>query len=473
MIKFMNLVKNEYIKIFRRVSTWILIILVALAAIGFNSMLKIGQVYSERSSDSYYSDPKNAIQDMKNEINYLKQEKADGYEIDIERCNFMIDHKISYRDWRYDDISTLFEKKKSLFLAKSAGEITDQYSDEEKQIQNQLDMLSNNNWKAYYTLKVNTVKSDTMLSAEEKEAHAYAYRFMLDNDISPESNNWQVSLANIIMQRKIELISMGADQELSDEQLQAKQDLKDDILIDEYRLKNDIASAPENTGLNNLNEINFWSVLGLSTLMINVISLAIIIIAGASIANEFSSGTIKFLLINPVKRSKIFLSKYVMILTLSVFLILGFYVVNVLCAGILFGFDSITSPYLYAVDGAIHQMPGLSFVLWKYLLGSVNLIVMGTLAFAISSLLRNAALAIGVSVFALLGGNIIMSILGGMLKFDWARFLIFANVDLNAIIEGNTMFQGMTVGFSLAVIAVHMVVFFLTAWDGFMHRESI
>ena len=469
----MNLVKNEYIKIFRRVSTWILIILVALAAIGFNSMLKIGQVYSERSSDSYYSDPKNAIQDMKNEINYLKQEKADGYEIDIERCNFMIDHKISYRDWRYDDISTLFEKKKSLFLAKSAGEITDQYSDEEKQIQNQLDMLSNNNWKAYYTLKVNTVKSDTMLSAEEKEAHAYAYRFMLDNDISPESNNWQVSLANIIMQRKIELISMGADQELSDEQLQAKQDLKDDILIDEYRLKNDIASAPENTGLNNLNEINFWSVLGLSTLMINVISLAIIIIAGASIANEFSSGTIKFLLINPVKRSKIFLSKYVMILTLSVFLILGFYVVNVLCAGILFGFDSITSPYLYAVDGAIHQMPGLSFVLWKYLLGSVNLIVMGTLAFAISSLLRNAALAIGVSVFALLGGNIIMSILGGMLKFDWARFLIFANVDLNAIIEGNTMFQGMTVGFSFAVITVHMVVFFLTAWDGFMHRESI
>ena len=49
MIKFMNLVKNEYIKIFRRVSTWILIILVALAAIGFNSMLKIGQVYSERT----------------------------------------------------------------------------------------------------------------------------------------------------------------------------------------------------------------------------------------------------------------------------------------------------------------------------------------------------------------------------------------------------------------------------------------
>lgn len=472
MVKFMNLVKNEYIKTFRRVSTWILIILVALAAVGFSAMVKIVQVINDRST-VYYSDSQNLIDDLKNEINYLKREKADGYEIDVERCNFMIDHEISYRDWRYDDIFTLFEKKKSLFLAKSAGEIAEQYADEEKQIQNQLDMLSKNNWKAYYTLKVNTIKSDAALSAEEKEANAYAYRFMLDNDISPASGSWKVSLANTIMQQKIELLSMGADQALSEEQLQEKQTLKDEILKEEYRLKNDIASAPENTGLNNLNKINFWSVLGLSTLMINVISLAIIIIAGASIANEFSSGTIKFLLINPVKRSKIFLSKYVMILTLSVLLILGFYVVNVLCAGILFGFDSITAPYLYVVNGTIHQMPGLSFVLWKYLLGSVNLIVMGTLAFAISSMLRNAALAIGVSVFALLGGNIIMSILGGMLKFDWARFLIFANVDLNAVIEGNTMFQGMTVSFSLAVIAVHMVVFFLTAWDGFMHRESI
>lgn len=473
MVRFMNLVKNEYIKTFRRVSTWILIILVALAAVGFSAMVKIVQVVNDRSI-VYYSDSQNLIEDLKNEINYLKQEKADGYEIDIERCNFMIDHEISYRDWRYADIFNLFEQKKSLFLAKAAGENAEQYADEEKQIQNQLDMLGNNNWKAYYTLKVNTVKSNTALSAEEKEANLYAYRFMLDNDLSPASDSWKVSLANTIMQQKIELLSLGADQELSGEQLQEKQALKDEILKEEYRLKNNIASAPENISLSQgLNEINFWNVLGLSTIMINVISLAIIITAGASIANEFSSGTIKFLLINPVKRSKIFLSKYVMILTLSVLLILGFYVVNVLCAGILFGFGSITAPYLYVVNEMIHQMPGLSFILWKYLLGSVNLVVMGTLAFAISSLLRNAALAIGISVFALLGGNIIMSILGGALKFDWARFLIFANVDLNAVIEGNTMFRGMTVGFSLAVIAVHMVVFFLTAWDGFMRRESI
>lgn len=473
MVRFMHLVKNEYIKTFRRVSTWILIILVALAAVGFSAMVKIVQVINDRST-VYYSDSQNFIENMKDEINYLKQEKADGYEIDVERCNFMIDHEISYRDWRYADIFNLFEQKKSLFLAKAAGESAEQYADEEKQIQNQLDMLGNNNWKAYYTLKVNTVKSNTALSAEEKEANAYAYRFMLDNDLSPASGSWKVSLANTVMQQKIELLSMGADQGLSGEQLQEKQALKDEILKEEYRLKNNLASVPDNISLSQgLNEINFWNVLGLSTIMINVISLAIIIIAGASIANEFSSGTIKFLLINPVKRSKIFLSKYVMIITLSVLMILGFYVVNVLCAGILFGFGSAAAPYLYVVNGTIHQMPGLAFIMWKYLLGSVNLIVMGTLAFAISSLLRNAALAIGVSVFALLGGNIIMSILGGALKFDWARFLIFANVDLNAVIEGNTMFQGMTVGFSLAVIAVHMVVFFLTAWDGFIHRESI
>ena len=111
--------------------------------------------------------------------------------------------------------------------------------------------------------------------------------------------------------------------------------------------------------------------------------------------------------------------------------------------------------------------------MWQYLIGSVNLIVMGTLAFAISSLMRNSAVAIGISVFAMLAGNTMVTFLGTILQQDWARFFIFANTDLNAIMTGTSIFPNMTVGFSLCVIAVHMVIFFLTAWDGFMRRESI
>ena len=107
----------------------------------------------------------------------------------------------------------------------------------------------------------------------------------------------------------------------------------------------------------------------------------------------------------------------------------------------------------------------------QYLLGSVNRIVMATLAFAISSLIRSSALAIGVSLFAMLAGSGAVLFLKEALNIDWARYIVFANTDLNAILSGTTPFVNQTIGFALGVIAVYMVVFLLTAWDGFVRRE--
>lgn len=98
---------------------------------------------------------------------------------------------------------------------------------------------------------------------------------------------------------------------------------------------------------------------------------------------------------------------------------------------------------------------------------------MSTLAFAISSLFKNTAVSVAVSVAALLGGNTLVGVLKQNFGFDWARFLLFANLDLNAVINEQTLFTGLTVTFALVVIAVHLVVFFLTAWDGFVRRRSI
>lgn len=99
------------------------------------------------------------------------------------------------------------------------------------------------------------------------------------------------------------------------------------------------------------------------------------------------------------------------------------------------------------------------------------MIVMSTLAFAISSLVRSSALAIGVSLFAMLAGSGGVLFMKNILQIDWVRYTIFANTDLNSIVTGSTPFASQTVGFALLVIAAHMVVFLLTAWDGFVRRE--
>ena len=105
------------------------------------------------------------------------------------------------------------------------------------------------------------------------------------------------------------------------------------------------------------------------------------------------------------------------------------------------------------------------------MLSSINVVVMATLAFSISSLVRSASLAIGISLFSLLSGNVIISILKEGLAIDWTRYLLFANIDLAKIASGNSIYTNHSLTFAIGVIAVHLIVFFLIAWDGFTRRE--
>ncbi len=458
MIKFFRLVQNEHIKICSKISTWVLVALMAVVSLGYTGFMKFGQMQNAQA-DAYYENLDYAA-DYENQISYLKQQDEAGNAAGIASYEFLLEHEIGYRDWRSDEVFFLFNQK----------ELPDGDTAETERL---LGYLAANDWRSYFESKLETIASDSTLSAEEKEAQGYYYRYALEHDLSPIDPDWRTTLAKQIGYRYESLYEKSQAAASDPEVQQELETIRNDILLGEYRLEHGLESYARQVSYQNPETIDFWTTLGLSNILIGVVSMIIIILASASIANEFSNGTIKFLLINPVKRRKIFLSKYVTILSVSVLLVLGFFLLNTICAGMFFGFGQSLAPYLYVADGAVHSIPGLLFVLWQYLLGSINLIVMGTLAFAISSLLRNAAVAIGVSMFAMLGGNTLVTFMGSVLKLDWARFFIFANTDLNMIMSGDSSFPYMTVGFSLAVIAVHLVIFFLTAWDGFMRRESI
>ena len=146
------------------------------------------------------------------------------------------------------------------------------------------------------------------------------------------------------------------------------------------------------------------------------------------------------------------------------------YLLSGLGSMLLFGTDNLGAQYFYVSSGTVKSMPGFVYILRNYMLSSVNILVMSSLAFAISSLVRNTALSVGIGMGAMLGGSLIVTILSAF-RLDWARFLIFSNTDLIAISQGNSAFMGQTVGFALCVLGVHLFIFLLTAWDGFVRRE--
>ncbi len=469
--KFLRLVQNEHIKIFSRVSTWILVILMVVVSVGYHGFMKFAQY--QMNNYSYVEDIDDVMEGYKNEIQYLEAEKSAGYEYQVQAYEFLIAHQITYNDWRNTEVFSQFNNKASLDAETAAGNLTEaELAAQSKEIQDNLDLLAKNDWKGYYENLIRYNEGNAALTAEEKENANFYHQYAVENNLDPSKEDWRATLAQEIQGLRTEISTLEQSTQQDPEAALQLEKRREELLLCEYRLEHQIQSYAQQISFNEVQRIDFWTVLGLSNIMIGVVSMIIIIFAGSSIANEFSTGTVKFLLINPVKRWKIFLSKYVTILSMSIMLVLAFFVTNTLCSGLFFGLSDIIAPYLYVSNGAVHSLPGLLFILWQYLLGSVNLVVMGTLAFAISSLLRNSAVAIGVSVFVMLAGSTIIAFMSA-LQLDWARFFIFANTDLNAIINGSSSFPNMTVGFSLSVIAVHMIIFFLTAWDGFMRRESI
>ncbi|MDI5789300.1 hypothetical protein PO124_15360 [Bacillus licheniformis] len=74
----------------------------------------------------------------------------------------------------------------------------------------------------------------------------------------------------------------------------------------------------------------------------------------------------------------------------------------------------------------------------------MNIIVLATLAFMISVILRSAVVSVGLSLFVFLQGLRLLNFSG---KFDWTKYTIFANSDLSQYIDGEPFIQDMTLSF--------------------------
>ncbi len=455
--KFINLVKNEYIKLMLKVSTWVMLVILLIASVGLPVMALIGQ----KQYESYSSDDSNIIESYQSEINYLKDVKTEGWEKEVELNQYLIDNNI-VGDWRNEAARTMFELK---YSAAEYG-ITDYET-----IVSSIDSaIKDSNWKDYFQTAISlSEKSDTII--DKSSGTLELYKYCLDNSIAPYEKNWKYEVAVQLESSKAQLTTLE-EQKASGQSVDASEmeNLREQCKKYEYRLDNNIDfDISENNNWMD-GKFNFWSVFCTSTSLVTFIGVIVIIAAGGIVSGEFSSGTIKFLMINPVKRWKILVSKYFTALTFGYLAMIAAYIVSALASMTFFGADHLNAAFISVSGDTVKEISGFLYAAKLYLLNSVELIVMGSLAFAISSLFRSSALAIGISVMALFGGSTITLMLG-QLQFDWGRYLIFSNLDISAIAEGNSMFAVQTVPFALAVIAVHMVIFLLTAWDGFNKRE--
>lgn len=439
MARFFRLVKNEYIKVFKKLSTKIMIVLIIICALGLSGIALFAKHNMESNNYSSYD----ATGDYQETINWLKNTNGDPNEIAM--WQYLIDNDIDSDDWRYDVLSAVF--------ANGTGDMSG--------IKKYLD---DNDWRGFCQYRLD---NDILTEGEKWE-----YQYRLDKDISfDKSNEKKNDLIMTVANAKNTIATMG-DAKSDGQNSKAK--LEDNIKLALYQLDNDKLDNTANQmtlfETDEPEQITFWTVFLTSTSLVTVVALLAIVIAGGIVSSEFSQGTVKFLLINPVKRWKILMSKYFTVITVGYIMLCILFVVMIPITGLMHGFDGFSVPYMYVSGGEVKEMPTLLYAAEQYLMKSVEMVVMSTLAFAISSLVRSTALAIGVSVFTMCIGSTVTRLLG-QLGQDWARFLVFANTDLASISKGYSIFAQHSLTFAVGVLIAHMVVFLLTAWDGFTKRS--
>ncbi|MCQ6559439.1 ABC transporter permease [Paenibacillus mendelii] len=266
--------------------------------------------------------------------------------------------------------------------------------------------------------------------------------------------NWKQNL----MQDN-EHMQQSLKEQAADSSPEMKQMMEERILLNEYAIEHDI----------NPNENSLWSIVNASSMLIVLVTLLTVVIAADMVAAEFSWGTIKLLLVGPASRSKVLLSKYAASLLFALFLLVVNFAVSFALGAGLEGMDGLSQPLLtVGADGAVHEGSMLLDSLQRYGFSIVQLIMYVTMAFMISASFRSSSMAIAFSLLFILAGNTLVNILA---RYEWVKYLMFANVDLSQYVSGTPIRPEMTLTFSIGILVAYYALFHFITWIMFTKRD--
>lgn len=240
--------------------------------------------------------------------------------------------------------------------------------------------------------------------------------------------------------------------------------LENDIPMDTLRMNNSIS----------------YLILSFTAIGVGFLAFGLILFNSDIVTGEYNPGTLKFLLIQPVTRIKVLLSKFLVAVVSSISLIIGVQILAAIVVGFIKGFGSLSIPVLanqkfeFIFEDGIRQISSISgsgyfitmtsFLLKSFVLQALFITAMISFIFLVSVIFQSTVVSMTVLIATLLGSNIIHSLSGTYRKISPFIFLHLTNAE--SIISGNiiqeTEFMG--AGFTSSVIVlVSTTILLLTA----------
>ena len=472
------LIRNESFKWFHRPSArWLTALLIVLAA-GFYGILQLLSF----NAPSHGTTPSG----IQAQIDYYETEQPDGYEAEIARLQVILENQLdtSCPNWRLSAAGQIAEATRLMleYERSSRPKDMEQATRLAESIAMDREFIRQNDWVGYYEKKLEEVLTNPDLSAEKRENLTWQYQYVLDYQIAAGDSLWKFALYEQILSAKKELAEEQAQEEqgigINREQSRT---LQEQILINEYRIERDLehvanvnpqAAAPSVSfwGITLSASGGYWGYFQQSLQLFPLLTLLFIFWAGGMMSGEFSCGTIRLLLIREPRRGRLLLCKTAALFLWIIGFAVGLFVLSGFICGLFRGFSEAGADYLYVSKDAVHAVSGFAAMGLSYLCELPRVIAYTMLAFCLCTLTRNTVLSVGISACLLFTGDLLSSAAAAV-NSDLPRYLLFSNLDLNAIRSGSTFFSGQSVGFALLVIAIYLLLFFWIAWDSFVRRD--
>ena len=498
MSKFLKLCSCEYTKVVKKKSTkimFIILILSMLASVGLTALTKKVTEYADEgmSSEDYKTVLQSEIDAFKHELSEntsLDEASKNEFKARIDVNQFGLDNEINSRVsyWKSDVLYTeVLASKIDAYNYQGLGQ-DDEAKKEQEKADKLCELIKNNDFEGYINYQRDYQKKlfdAGILKQEEYDAQIYFLDLVEKYEIGKEYSKdtaWKTSVYYEIQLLKASMIS-GIDQ-TTFKALTEKtyKEAENRIKIDEYRLEHNLApyAAGDGTSLGSNRKVYDYMA---GSFIQFVITIMMVIIAGTSISTEISKGTIKFWSFTPNKRWKILLSKLVVSIVILIGMTIIASLISTLVGNIFFGAKN-AQGYLYVSNGNVHEINYVLFSILYNLVGAIEIFVFMVLALMLSTVARNSAVAVGISIATYLGGATIMQIINLLVKVDWIKFIPFNNLSLQSRIftgdvsySASSMISGLTgnisVGFSLAVLGVCVFLMIVTMFDSFRKRDIV
>lgn len=477
-----KLIKNELIKIFSKKSMIVIGVIILVIIIGFNVLNKI----SQNMSNSYSAYSESYIRYLDEELSNLDPNKPSDINKYVETKS-QKDLAILAKDyketsWQAEVIGTVIspiieEMNNYEYIDKNNEALTISKA----QYDEMLTALKNNDWKYFANKELDSLNTqieelNTLIAQDSEnedlktqlkslELQKEVVNLRLDKNINYGSDNYKsIAVQNYRMYMG-NYIQSSQGKNLTDEEKSEINGYLEKANLYKYDLYND--TEYQNTATANY---TFQNSIGT---YIAIIVMIVVIVAGVSISEEFNKGTVKLLLVRPYSRTKILISKLIavfitMLITTATILLLQFII-----GGIVYGFGT----YMMNVvqfDFTTNSIVTLNIFAYLGLIFICKLpifILIGTLAFALSTLFLNSPLAVALPILGYMGSDMI-NMIAISYKWDWVKYFVTPNWDLSQYLFGGTpMFSGISVEFSITICVIYFVIMLVASIVSFKKRN--